>query len=155
MHELLTIGKPDLFELMRGDIAPLSEWAKSAIKSKKNKKAVLGDRDLIIPKYHWEKLAAHFGVQAKPGLPVDAVAAMLGDAVGITVTMLRNTYNNAWLDASPELPPPPADEAAARSVAFSIAQWNAMFPNFEINAEAQRATAGVEAYPVEAECDDY
>ena len=36
MHELLTIGKPDLFELMRGDIAPLSEWAKSAIKSKKN-----------------------------------------------------------------------------------------------------------------------
>ena len=138
MHELLTVGNPDIFAMYRGPDGPLSDWAFSEIQAKKEKKA--GDRRFFISKDHWEKLAAHFGVPPMPGLPVDAVATFLGHGWGevcVTGTKLKNSHNNAWVEASPEHAPA-KDEASSRSVAFTVEQWNAMFPNHAIDVEAQK-----------------
>ena len=137
MHEFLTIGHPQLYELRKSDIAALKNWAKSESQNKRKE----GDRKYIISKYHWENLAAHFGVPPMPGLPVEAVASLLGpENVCITVTMLRNTKANAWVEASP-VHPPAKDEASARDVKFTVEQWNAMFPDQAIDVDAQKAEA--------------
>ena len=55
----------------------------------------------------------------------------------VTGTKLKNSHNNAWVEVSPEHAPA-KDEASSRSVAFSVEQWNAMFPNHAIDVEAQK-----------------
>lgn len=155
MHDVLTIGSPDVWGMTRNEGVPhaLKKWAKNHIHRSKQRKA--GDREYVIPKYHWEKLAAHFGVPPQPGLPVEAVAAFLGpEAVNITVTMLRNTNSNAWYEDSPTHAPA-KDEVAAQAVRFTIERWNEMYPEHAIDVEAQKAAAGTGATEPEAFVCDY
>ena len=145
MHELLTISSTNFMKLMHSNYKGIRKWAKSQFASRGDSKT--GGRETVISKHYWEKIAADFGVPPMPGLPVEAVAALYGpENVCTAVTILNATSGNGYFEASPKHDPA-KDEQNAQTVSFSIEQWNSMYPDHAIDAEAQRMEAEVDPYP--------